>query len=99
VFGRSKWDCKGYAGQNKYFVKGASNGTVEFGYSGQRTESVRTGIRTSDVQWIMERLGRISDDQLRDALVAAGASSDEASCYASAVRGRLDRLKAAAEGR
>jgi hypothetical protein len=99
VLGRSKWNCKGFASQSKDFVKGASGGTVEFGYSGQRTDSVRTGIKTSDVAWIMERLGRITDDQLRDALTAAGATDDEVSCYTSAMRQRLDRLKEVAAGR
>ena len=99
VFGRSKWDCKGFSGQTKDFVKGVSGTVVEFGYSGQRTDSVNSGITVSDVKWIMERLGRISDAQINDALDAAGASPSEKSCYASAMRMRLDRLKAVANGR
>lgn len=96
VFGRSKWDCKGFAGQGKDFVKGVSGTVVEFGYSGQRTDSVTSGITVADVKWIVERLGRISDKQINDALDASGASPSEKSCYASAMRDRLDRLKALA---
>lgn len=99
VFGRSKWDCKGFASQSKDFVKGVSPTTVEWGYSGQRTDSVTSGITVADVKWIMERLGRISDKQIQDALEASGATSSEKSCYASAMRMRLDRLKAVAGGR
>ncbi len=99
VFGRSKWDCKGFASQSKDFIKGVSGTIVEFGYSGQRTDSVTTGITVSDVQWINQRLGRISDKQIQDALDACGASPSESSCYAAAMRTRLDRLKAVANGR
>jgi hypothetical protein len=99
VFRRSKWDAKDFSGQSDDFVKGVSNGMVEFGYSGQRTDSVREGIKVEDVRWLMTRLGRISDDQLRDALEASGATSQEASLYVSAMRYRLDRLKAIAATR
>jgi hypothetical protein len=99
LLGRSKWDCKGFAKQSGDFIKGVSNGVVEFGYSGQRTDSVREGITTADVRWIWQRLGRISDEQLRDGLEACGATPEEVSCYVSAMRARLDRLKAVAETR
>ena len=75
VFGRSKWDCKGFTSQTKDFIKGVSGNNVEFGYSGQRTDSVRTGITVADVQWAWSRLGKITDDQLRDALEACGADA------------------------
>ena len=99
VFGRSKWDCKGFAGQSKDFIKGVSGTLVEFGYSGQRTDSIVNGITVSDVKWINARLGQISDRQIQDALEACGATASESSCYASAMRARLDRLKAVANGR
>jgi hypothetical protein len=99
IFGRSKWNCKGFASQGKDFVKGVAGGNVEFGYSGQRTDSVRTGIKVADVQWVMARLGRISDKQIRDALEASGATADEVSCYTTALRERLNRLKTVAEAR
>ncbi len=99
VFGRSKWDCKGFSGQSKDFVKGVSGTVVEWGYSGQRTDSVTSGITVADVKWIMERLGKISDRQIQDALEASGATASESSCYASAMRTRLERLKAVAGGR
>jgi hypothetical protein len=99
VMGRSKWNCKGFASQGKDFVKGVSGDTVEFGYSGQRTDSVRTGIKVADVKWVMERLGGISDEQIRAALEAAGATPDEVSCYSTALRERLNRLKTIAEAK
>jgi hypothetical protein len=49
-----------------------------------------------DIRWLMARLGRVSDGQLREALEAAGATAAEQSCYARAVRTRIERLRAAA---
>jgi len=48
-FSREKWDCKGYSGQTKVFVKGVNGGLVEFGYSGQRSEGFKTDIKISGV--------------------------------------------------
>jgi len=95
-FTREKWDCKGYAGQNQLFVTSAWKGRMEFGYKGQRTEDIRSGIRISDLKWLVRYIGRISDAQLKDGLRASGATPDEVSCFTRAVRERLDQLKAIA---
>lgn len=92
---RSKWDCKGYAGQNKDFVKGVRNGVVEFGYQGKRAE-LSKGITVDNVRWLMGYLGRIKDDQLRAGLLASGASSSEAGCFVPALRERIEQLRAVA---
>jgi hypothetical protein len=92
VLSREKWDCKGFAGQNKKFVTGAKNGVVEFGYSGQRTDDVREGIRVSDVAWLMQYIGRITDDQLRTGLQASGATDEEVRCFTAAIRDRINQL-------
>jgi hypothetical protein len=94
VFSREKWDCRGFSGQNSKFTNGARGTSVEFGYSGQRTSDITEGIRASDVQWIMQYLGRITDQQLRDGLAASGATPEEVDCFARALRERLDMLKA-----
>jgi hypothetical protein len=60
---------------------------------------VRNGITVADVRWIWQRIGKISDDQIRAALEASGADPGEVSCYAAAIRDRLNRLKAVAEAR
>jgi hypothetical protein len=92
VMSREKWDCKGYSAQTPKFIKGVRNGTVEFGYSGQRRD-VTEGIKVSDVQWLMGYLGRLSDEQIRAGLEASGATPDEVSCFTAAFRDRLDQLK------
>jgi hypothetical protein len=95
-FTREKWDCKGFADQTKDFVKGAKNGAVEFGYSGQRTSDVREGISVADVRWLIQYVGRISNAQVRAGLKAAGATPEEVECFTAALRDRINQLKAAA---
>lgn len=91
-FSREKWDCKGFTSQTPHFTRGVKNGVVEFGYSGQHTHDIRADIRVSDVQWIMQYLGRITDEQLRAGLRAAGAQPEEVVCFTRALRDRLNQL-------
>jgi hypothetical protein len=95
-FSREKWDCDGYSGQNSKFIKDVRKGYVEFGYSGQRTEDVRDGIKVSDVRWLLRYVGRISDNQLRAGLMASGATQEEVRCFVSSLRDRIQRLSEAA---
>src|SRR5262245_35902515 len=93
---REKWDCKGFHSQTKDFVKGVKGDQVEFGYSGQHSDSFKGGIRVSDVQWVAQYLGRINDDQLRAGLQASGAKGEEVECFAKSLRDRINQLKNAA---
>jgi len=95
VMGRSKWDCSGYTSQTRDFVKGVEGGRVKFGYEGKFTDDVAGGVTVEHVRWLMPYLGRITDDQLRSALEAAGATSSETSCYVPAIRSRIEQLKRA----
>ena len=90
---REKWDCKGFNGQTKDFVKGVKGDQVEFGYSGQHSDSFKEGIRVSDVQWVTQYLGRISDNQLRAGLQASGAKGEEVECFTKSLRDRINQLK------
>jgi hypothetical protein len=92
VFGREKWDPDGFAKQSPSFLK-VSGDRVEFGYSGQHTGDWKNDIKASDVAWIAQYLTRITDDQLRAGLAASGATEQEASVLARAMRERLDQLK------
>lgn len=95
--GREKWDCKGFKSQTKDFVKGVKGGFVQFGYSGQHTDDFKSDIPTSDVKWLLQYLGRVTDSQLRDGLLASGASRDEVECFSQSLRDRINQLKAAAQ--
>ena len=98
VVTRGKWDCKGYAVQTPSFVTGVSGDTVHFGYVGQHSDLAKSDIRVSDVAWLLQYLGKISDDQFRQALVSGGANPAECDCYGHALRQRVGELRAVAAG-
>jgi len=89
---RGRWDPAGFAAQTPQFVTSIEEGIVKFGYTGQRTEDVATGIRVEDAAWLLQSLGRITDAQIADALRASGATEDEARAFSAALRGRIDQL-------
>jgi hypothetical protein len=89
---RGRWDPEGFEAQTPAFVTGERDGFVNFGYAGQRTADVATGIRTSDVQWVYPYLARVSDVQIRRALAASGANPEEEERFARAIRSRIEQL-------
>ena len=94
VVTRGRWDAAGFAAQTPHFVTGVANGFVQFGYTGQRTGDARANITPADVQWLCRYLGRITDDQLRAALKASGATGDEVESFTGSVRSRVEQLRA-----
>jgi hypothetical protein len=93
VVTRGRWDPEGFAAQTPQFVTGVQDGIVTFGYTGQRTADARARIRVEDVQWLCRYLGRITDDQLRTALVASGATAEETESFAASLRDRITQLQ------
>jgi hypothetical protein len=93
----SKWDCKGFAWQTPHFLRVGGNGSLHWGFEGKHRKDMVRGITTSDIQWLLQYLGRITDDQLRTGLTASGATSDETECFARALRQRIDKLQHAVE--
>jgi hypothetical protein len=94
---RSKWQCAGYTHESRQFVH-AKDGKLSWGYRGIHTRDLTAGNTPADVQWLMRYLGRLSDEQLRDGLVASGATPDEAYCYTTALRMRIEELREIARG-
>ncbi len=90
---REKWDCKGFKSQTKDFIKGVKGDLVEFGYSGQHTSDFKTDIRTSDLKWLLQYVGRITDEQLRAGLQASGAEAEEVECFTQSLRDRINQMK------
>jgi hypothetical protein len=90
---RANWDPEAFESQTSAFVTGVTDGIVSFGYTGQRTMDVSSGIRVEDVRWLMHYLGRISDAQILDALRASGANAEEGARYAAALRERIEQLR------
>jgi hypothetical protein len=96
---RNKWDCEGYAGQSKDFVKRDAGGQLEWGYRGYHHRGeLKENVTVEDVRWLLRYLGRVTDAQLRAGLTAAGATPEETQCFAAAVRARIEQLKAVAAG-
>ena len=90
----SKWDCTGFREQTPDFVKGLNkDGTIRFGYSGTE-KAVREGITPDHVRWLMNYLGKITDDQIRDGLKASGGSANDVDCFTSSIRSRIEQLRA-----
>jgi hypothetical protein len=88
------WDCQGYREQTPDFVKGLDkNGMVRFGYYG-RTQAMSQNISPEHVAWLMSYLGRITDDQIREGLRASNADSADVECFTSALRSRIEQLRA-----
>ncbi len=94
---RDKWDAKGFADQTPDFVKGLHNGNIVWGYRGQRTEDQVQDVRVSDVQWLLQYLGRITDDQLRKGLESSGATPEEVASFTSSLRNRISQLQRIAQ--
>jgi len=92
VVTRGRWDAAGFAAQTPQFVSGVTNGYVHFGYTGQRTADARASITVEDVRWLCRYLGRLTDDQLRAALRASGATDEETESFTTSLRQRIDRL-------
>ena len=93
VLSRGRWDCAAYAAQNDQFVLGTDGDRVLWGYKGQRTADAVMDIAISDVQWLYQYLGGLTDAQLAAGLRASGATETEIADFSAAIRARLDRLR------
>jgi hypothetical protein len=88
----SKWDCDGFAKQTRNFVRD-ENGSLHWGFQGKNHSEVVSDITVQDVQWLLQYLGRISDDQIRTGLAASGATAENLDCFAHALRDRIQQLQ------
>jgi hypothetical protein len=93
VLSREKWDCRGFQSQTKDFIKGVKGNEVEFGYSGQHTSTFVNGVTVAEVKWLLQYLGRVTDEQLRTGLRTSGATPEEVECFTGALRDRINQLK------
>lgn len=96
ILRRGRWDPAAFAAQNDQFILGVENGQVMWGYQGQRTPDMVTGISVDDLRWFDTIARPITDDHLRASLRAGGATPAEVDQFTAALRGRLDRIRAVA---
>jgi hypothetical protein len=88
----SKWDLADYSKQR--FIEGSKGGAVNFHYSGKM--SAMHSVPREHAQWFLGVIGKLSDNQIRDAFRAAGATQAETDGFASQIRKRINELQAAA---
>lgn len=89
---RGRWDPAGFEAQTPQFITGVAEGVLSFGYTGQRTDDVSSGIRTSDAAWLFRYLGAVTDRQLRAMLEASGANPSDTDAFARSLRDRISQL-------
>ncbi|MBY0497498.1 MAG: hypothetical protein K2Y23_25115 [Cyanobacteria bacterium] len=93
VLKRGRWDPEAFAAQNAQFITGVEGDLVQFGYQGQRTADLTANITRADVAWFVRVAERATDDHLRAALRASGATNEETDLFTAALRARLDQLR------
>lgn len=95
-FGRSNWNCRDYSRETREFVNTDRSGRLVFGYRGQHAADFAGDIGREDIRWFLDRIGGISDAQIREGFNASGASASETDCFTRELRERIERLKRAA---
>ncbi|HEV2884868.1 MAG TPA: hypothetical protein VGW36_08420 [Pyrinomonadaceae bacterium] len=73
------------------FVKAVRGNHVDFSYGGKNGKLFE-GITVQDAKWLAGWLGRLSDEQIKDAFRASNYSADEVNQLAAAVRSRINAL-------
>ena len=89
---RTKWDPVDYYRESEQFVR-VKDAAIDWGYRGTHTDRMTDDIRPSDVRWLMRYLGRLSDRQIYDGLIASGATRDQAGVFTKALRMRISQLR------
>jgi hypothetical protein len=92
-FSHTKWDLKDFSKQA--FIDRVSGGRVQLHYTGKMGSALKA-VPVEHAKWFAGIVGQLSDDQIRDAFRAAGATDAEASGFTSKLRQKIDELKTAA---
>jgi hypothetical protein len=92
VVARGRWDPDGFEAQTAEFVVGVRDGWVNFGYQGQRTAEIGRDISVEHVEWFYKYARRLREAALRQALLACGATEDEAVTFARSLVTRIRQL-------
>jgi hypothetical protein len=90
---RSRWDVVAYESQTKHFVKGVTEGTVQWGFEGKHGRDISEGIGVEDVRWMLPWLSRITHEQMVAGFLASGATRQTAERFSRALRDRVAQLE------
>src|SRR5262245_23309468 len=86
---KSKWDLADYSKQR--FIDGSKGGAINFHYSGKM--GVMRSIPIDHARWFLGIIGKLSDNQIRDAFRTAGATRTETEGFATQIRKRINELQ------
>jgi hypothetical protein len=92
VFSHNKWDLDDFRKQR--FIDGVSGGSLKLHYSGRSSGAIKT-VPLDHARWFAGIVGQITDNQLRAAFKAAGASESEVTGFAARLREKINELKGA----
>ena len=92
VVSRGRWDVEGFEAQTQTFVTDVRDRYVCFAYQGQRTNEIARGITMEDAAWFYDIARRLSEDALRQGLLACGATEEEAGRFARALHNRIRQI-------
>ena len=92
IVSRGRWDPDGFERQTPQFVTGVVDGYLSFGYQGQRTAEIASGIAVEHAAWFYEYARELREPALRDGLLACGATADEAARFARALLSRIAQV-------
>ena len=79
--------------QHEFIDKVDEEGKVEFAYRGRHKEILKD-LRTADVQWMADRLDRLSDAQWQDIFRAAGYAPEIRARYIARMREKIAEARA-----
>jgi hypothetical protein len=94
VLSHSKWDLDQFAKQP--FIDGVKGNIVKLHYSGKMSASA--SVPLEHARWFTGIIGDLTDDQLRQAFKAAGASPAEIEGFTVQMRRKINELKGAVRG-
>lgn len=89
----SKWDLGEYAKQP--FLMGASGGYLRFAKTGKDIGSAAGRVPVEHAKWFCGIVGQLSEQQIKDAFRAAGASESDQAGFAQVIMKRIAQLKSA----
>ncbi len=91
----SKWDLDAF--NKQAFLDRSSGNQLKLHYTGKMGSALTT-VPIEHARWFSGILGQLTDEQLRDAFRAAGATPAETDGFARRLRGKINELKAAVGG-
>ena len=73
------------------FIEGVKNNVIDFHYAG-KNKALFENITLADAHWLAGWLGKLSDDQIKDAFRAANYSAEEIQGLTDTVKSRISEL-------